>query len=211
MSEPVTGAASSGPVAVSFPSEELVLVDGEDRETGYALKADAHRGDGQRHRAFSVFLFDERQRLLVHRRSEHKPLWPGFWTNSCCSHPRRGEALDDAVVRRLGEELSCRTDMPQHVFRFEYHARFGTVGSEHELCHVYLARLAPGSTVQAHALEIAELRWMSCEAVDDLMRGHAAALTPWFCQEWELLRGRYRETLQAFLDQRPSSPTRSVA
>lgn len=211
MSDTVFGSPSSGAVAVSFPGEELVLVDGEDHETGYALKADVHRGAGQRHRAFSVFLFDEQQRLLVHRRSAHKPLWPGFWTNSCCSHPRRGEALESAVQRRLREELSCRATELQHVFRFEYHAPFGDVGSEHELCHVYLARAADTASVKGHALEIAELRWIPCDAVDVLMRTRPAELTPWFRQEWELLRGPHRDALQAFLDRQGSSPARSVA
>ena len=86
---------------VSFSDEALILVDHEDRVTGYSSKADAHRGDGQLHRAFSVFLFDGPDWVLLQCRSDNKPLWPGYWANSCCSHPRRGESCDQAAVRRL--------------------------------------------------------------------------------------------------------------
>jgi isopentenyl-diphosphate delta-isomerase len=184
---------------VSFPSEELILVDGEDREVGYRRKLQAHQGDGLRHRAFSVFLFDDHDRLLVHRRSRHKPLWPDFWTNSCCSHPRRGEQLEDSVRRRLGEELSCTPAALQRICAFEYHARFGDVGSEHEYCHIFLARPECASSVVGHVLEIAEMAWIPVHDVDRMMRARRSDLTPWFREEWELLRGPHRRTFEAFL------------
>lgn len=191
--------APRGASAVSFPGEELILVDADDREIGYSSKLAAHRGPGQRHRAFSVFLFDDQQRLLIHRRSVHKPLWHGFWTNSCCSHPRRGEALEDSVHRRLREELSCEVNRLERVCAFEYHASFGNAGSEHELCHVYLAGLASGARVQGHELEIAELEWVAIERVDSMMREARSDLTPWFREEWALLRGPHAVQFESFL------------
>ncbi len=187
------------PGAVSFSSEELVLVDEDDLEVGYTSKILAHQGQGKRHRAFSVFLFDRQQRLLLHRRSAHKPLWPGYWTNSCCSHPRRGEELESSVRRRLGEELGCEAQAITRVFAFEYHAAFEDRGSEHELCHVFLARLADHASVQAHPLEVAELAWCNVFSIDAMMKEERRDLTPWFRQEWALLRGSYRSEFESWL------------
>ncbi|HVS02847.1 MAG TPA: isopentenyl-diphosphate delta-isomerase, partial [Thermoanaerobaculia bacterium] len=90
---------------VSFANEELILVDEDDREVGHLSKAEAHAGEGVLHRAFSVLLFDRRGNLLLQRRAGGKQLWPGYWSNSCCSHPRRGESMEVATRRRLAEEL----------------------------------------------------------------------------------------------------------
>ncbi len=190
--------------AVSCPSEELVLVDADDQVVGFGTKGEIHREAGQRHRAFSVFLFDDSGRLLVHRRSAHKPLWPGYWTNSCCSHPRRGETLDNSVKRRVLEELGCRFNAVEHIFAFEYHAEYldsagERQGSEHELCHVFLACIDLATTVRVHELEIEDYGWVSPDQVDALMRDAPETLTPWFKQEWAALRGPYRARLNAFL------------
>ena len=106
---------------VSSESEELILVDREDREIGFASKADAHDGTGVLHRAFSLFLFDDDGRLLLQQRAQDKRLWGGYWSNSCCSHPRRGESLEVATRRRLRDELNFETEL-EHVYWFCYEA-----------------------------------------------------------------------------------------
>lgn len=185
--------------SVSFASEQLILVDSDDRVVGYRSKSDAHAGAGTLHRAFSAFLFDDQGRLLVHRRSLQKPLWPGFWTNSCCSHPRRGESLESAVKRRITEELGVDAQASR-VYKFEYRAEFEDVGSEHELCHVFLASTATPSNISAHAEEVMEWRWLSVEEVDAWLVERPAVLTPWFRQEWASLRSRYRAQLDDFVN-----------
>ncbi|MDP5055083.1 MAG: isopentenyl-diphosphate Delta-isomerase [Congregibacter sp.] len=183
---------------VSFGNEELILVDGDDCVVGHSSKLDAHAGLGMLHRAFSVFLFDDQGRLLVHRRSEKKPLWPGFWTNSCCSHPRKGESLESAVKRRITEELGVVAD-PVYVYKFEYHVAYEDRGSEHELCHVFLATIASTEQISAHADEVMEWRWLSTDEVDVWMMEKTASLTPWFRQEWQALRDQYRPRLETFI------------
>ena len=79
-----------GDEVVSDEDESLVLVDEDDREVGFLSKAVCHDGDGMLHRAFSLFVFNRRGELLLQRRSANKRLWPLYWSNSCCSHPRRG-------------------------------------------------------------------------------------------------------------------------
>ncbi|MDE0000381.1 MAG: NUDIX domain-containing protein, partial [Rhodospirillaceae bacterium] len=73
---------------VSSPSEELILVDELDREIGHRAKGECHEGIGVLHRAFSIFVFNDSDELLLQKRSAQKPLWPGYWSNTCCSHPR---------------------------------------------------------------------------------------------------------------------------
>ena len=124
---------------VSFDDEPLVLVDEQDREIGFMDKASAHLGRGTLHRAFSLFIFNAGGELLLQQRAAGKRLWPGFWSNTCCSHPRRGETLDSAIHRRLDEELGLKTAL-RFLFKFQYQAQFDADGAEHELCSVYAGR-----------------------------------------------------------------------
>ncbi len=180
---------------VSSESEELILVDPDDREVGYLSKAQAHDGDAVLHRAFSLFLFNEDGELLLQQRGADKRLWPGYWSNSCCSHPRRGETLDVATRRRLSDELNVEAEL-EHVYRFCYSASFGDAGSERELCHVYLGRI-PG-TVHPNDSEIASIRFVTASGLDVEMRDSPERLTPWFRQEWEELTTTYRERLARY-------------
>src|SRR5579872_2001083 len=86
-------------------SEALILVDEADREVGHLSKAKCHDGQGVLHRAFSLLIFNDAGELLLQQRSAAKRLWPLYWSNSCCSHPRRAESMDSAIHRRLYEEL----------------------------------------------------------------------------------------------------------
>ena len=139
---------------VSNSSEELILVDELDREIGQSAKSDCHSGNGTLHRAFSIFLFNERDELLLQRRSAEKPLWPDYWSNTCCSHPRVGETMEQALSRRLIEELGI--ECPLHfLYKFKYHAQYGAVGAEQfsrtsfESCRVW--RVIARSTFSASA------------------------------------------------------------
>jgi isopentenyl-diphosphate delta-isomerase len=154
---------SSANRVVSSEAEELILVNTDDRETGHLSKAGCHDGEGVLHRAFSIFLFNDAGELLLQQRATSKRLWPGFWSNSCCSHPRRGESMEVATQRRLGDELNARAAL-EYAYKFRYQARFGDLGSEHELCHVFLGRLQ--STVKANDEEIAAIRFVCAEDLD---------------------------------------------
>jgi isopentenyl-diphosphate delta-isomerase len=170
---------------VSFDDEPLILVDEAGNDVGFGAKADVHAGEGVLHRAFSVFLFDARGLLLMQQRSADKPLWPLYWSNSCCSHPRRGETELEAARRRLREELGVRAE-PEFLFRFTYHARYGDAGSEHELCSVFLARSDDPPRVNER--EIAATRWVGIETLDEALRGEAESYTPWLKLEWARMR-----------------------
>jgi isopentenyl-diphosphate delta-isomerase len=181
---------------VSFDDEPLILVDEGDQEIGHAEKWECHRGKGRLHRAFSIFLFNGRGELLLQKRSAEKPLWPLIWSNSCCSHPRRGETLEGATRRRLGEELGLETPLAR-IFDFQYHARWGEVGSERELCHVYLGRWE--GEVRVNAREVAALRWVSAEDLEEEIARAPETLSPWMKLEWARLRAEHGVTLRRYL------------
>ncbi|MGH3438115.1 MAG: isopentenyl-diphosphate Delta-isomerase [Sciscionella sp.] len=166
---------------VSSGDEQLILVDAHDREIGCLAKADAHRGDGTLHRAFSLFVFNPAGELLVQQRANGKRLWPGYWSNSCCSHPRRGETMNRAIHRRLWEELGLRAEL-RFLFKFHYHAQYGRQGAEHELCWVYAGRSA--ERPQPNAEEIAAWRYVTPQALQTEIAGAPETFTPWFKLEW---------------------------
>ena len=115
---------------VSSDDEALILVDEDDREIGSRSKLACHEREGVLHRAFSVFLFTSDGKVLLQRRSPGKLLWPGYWSNACCSHPRAGEELSEAVHRRMQQELGVAAEV-EFVYKFIYQAAFDDVGSEH--------------------------------------------------------------------------------
>ncbi len=178
-------------------SESLILVDDNDDEVGYASRTRCHEGSGLLHRAFSLFIFNDRGELLVQQRAAGKRLWPLYWSNSCCSHPRRAESLDVAIHRRLGEELGLKCPL-QFLFKFKYQAQFDGAGAEHELCSVFIGRSA--GPVRANAAEIRAWRWIGPEALDAEMRGaDTARFTPWFTQEWERIRLDHQAAVRALV------------
>ncbi len=178
---------------VSSESESLILVDENDQEIGTLSKGEAHDGDGILHRAFSIFLFDEQGRLLIQQRAPGKRLWPGYWANSCCSHPRVGEDMATATRRRMDEELGVATDL-EFIYKFRYQANYQNLGAEHELCSVYIGRTSE-SSLRPNPSEIAQHRFVDINEVDQLVMDRQANIAPWFRMEWRALRGKYSEAL----------------
>lgn len=179
---------------VSFDSEELILVDTNDEEIGYLNKKKCHDGDGLLHRAFSLFIFNDQGRLLIQKRSAHKRLWPLYWSNSCCSHPRHGESMQEAVGRRLYQELGMRSKLV-FLYKFIYQAQFENVGAEHELCWVYIGKSE--DPVRANPNEVAEWRYLTPTQVDQHLIENESRYSPWMKMEWETIQYEYRQQLSA--------------
>lgn len=179
---------------VSSDAEPLILVDADDREVGHASKADCHDGHGILHRAFSLFVFNARGELLLQQRSATKRLWPGFWSNSCCSHPRQGEDMREATQRRLQQELGLRCAL-RYLYKFEYQADYGELGAEHELCSVFLGRTA--APVRANRNEVSAWRHVSAAELDREIAEYPERFTPWLKLEWRRLRHDFDKELAA--------------
>jgi isopentenyl-diphosphate Delta-isomerase len=166
---------------VSSDGEELILVDESDRELGFMSKSDCHAGQGTLHRAFSIFVFNGDNELLLQRRSPEKLLWPNYWSNTCCSHPRRGEAMEQAVHRRLAQELGFQCPL-EFLYKFKYQAQYGSVGAEREYCWVYYGRY--DGPVDANVTEIADWRFIAVDELEAELARAPETFTPWFKMEW---------------------------
>lgn len=173
---------------VSREDEPLILVDEQDREIGTLDKASCHDGDGKLHRAFSLFVFNTDGDTLLQMRHPDKRLWPKYWSNACCSHPRRGESMSQAVVRRAEEELGLAV-VPEFLFKFQYQASFRGAGSEFELCSVFVAHGAARPRI--NAAEIAEWRWIAPDDLDREIAAAPAQYTPWLRLEWQRVRTEF--------------------
>lgn len=160
---------------------EVLLVNDKDRITGEGEKLDVHR-KGLLHRAFSVFLADEEDRLLIQKRAEGKYHSGGVWSNSCCSHQYSGETLFEAAARCIRDELGISivlTDENAHeagVFR--YYADLGEM-KEHEIDHVIVCRISSDVSFDLNPDEVSEVRWMKREEIDRELAG-GAAYSSWF-------------------------------
>ena len=165
--------------------EKVILVDKNDNQVGLMPKLEAHE-KGILHRAFSVFIFNNKYQLLLQKRASSKYHSGGLWTNTCCSHPRKGESLEQATHRRIEEEMGCEADL-YFIYRFTYHAAYLNVGAEHEICSVYVGK--PQTSVSPNRAEIDAHRWINFEDLDEWVVSSPDAFTPWFKLEWEKLRG----------------------
>ena len=177
---------------VSSEQEPLILVDSDDREIGHLDKSACHDGDGVLHRAFSLFVFNAAGELLLQRRAAGKRLWPAFWSNSCCSHPRAGETMDEAVARRLYQELGLTATL-RFVYKFEYVAAFEDLGTEHELCWVYVGSCDDDPVI--NTTEIDDWRWIAPADLTRELATNGAAFTPWLKLEWARLRQEFGDDL----------------
>jgi isopentenyl-diphosphate delta-isomerase len=180
-------------------SDALILVDANDRSLGELSKRRCHEGRGVLHRAFSLLIFNGDGELLIQQRSMSKRLWPRFWSNSCCSHPRSGEAMEAAIHRRLYEELGVKCEL-QFLFKFQYQAQFDADGAENELCSVFIGRST--DPVRINDEEISAWHWISPERLGMELTTHGGTkFTPWFMVEWERIWTDHRGAVLALQPQ----------
>jgi isopentenyl-diphosphate delta-isomerase len=148
---------------------------------------EAHRA-GTPHRAVSIVAWNSaRTKMLITRRAPSKATWPGFWSNAVCSHPLPQEAYVAAARRRLFEELRIRGPVTP-AFRMFYGPVCCTISGlfEHELDHVFYAKLAEDGRIRPNRAEISEFRWVDQGQLAALRQ--AGPITPWFA----MILGRVR-------------------
>lgn len=173
----------------------MILVDADDNVLGHLDKSSCHDGEGVLHRAFSLFIFNSAGELLLQKRAAGKRLWPGYWSNSCCSHPREGEDMADATQRRCEQELGFRTPL-QFLYKFQYAARFGALGGENELCSVYTGVF--DGEVSVNATEIEAWQWLPPAELNRQLAKDPDSFTPWFKLEWQSIQQQFADTIQTF-------------
>jgi isopentenyl-diphosphate delta-isomerase len=156
--------------------DHVVLVDELDAPLGSMEKLEAHK-KGVLHRAFSIFIFNDRDELLIHRRAIDKYHSGGLWTNTCCSHPRPGEQDLDAATRRLIEEMGFSCDLLK-VTSFIYRAHFENGLIEHEFDHIWTG-IYNGDPIP-NPIEVDQWKYISLEDLNEELNKNPESFTIWF-------------------------------
>lgn len=157
-------------------NERVILVDQSDQEIGTMEKMSAHEL-GLLHRAISVFLFNDKGELLLQKRASSKYHSGGLWTNTCCSHPRVGEANMDAAIRRLKEEMGICSDL-YDAFSFTYKSLFKNGLTEYEFDHVFIG--SSENIPQLNPEEAEDYRYSNIHDVIKDVKQHPEQYTEWF-------------------------------
>ncbi|MEH6408234.1 MAG: isopentenyl-diphosphate Delta-isomerase [Leeuwenhoekiella sp.] len=156
--------------------EMVILVDENDQKVGLMPKMEAHQ-KALLHRAFSVFVFNTNNELMLQRRALNKYHSPGLWTNTCCSHQRDGESNIEAGRRRLQEEMGFSVPLTESM-SFIYKAPFDNGLTEHEFDYILLGEF--NDVPQLNPLEVSEWKWMKLADVKDDMEQNPTIYTEWF-------------------------------
>lgn len=156
--------------------EQVILVNDQDEQIGLMPKMEAHK-KGVLHRAFSVFIFNSKNELMLQQRAAHKYHSPLLWTNTCCSHQRDGETNIEAGTRRLSEEMGFTTALKE-VTTFIYKAPFDNGLTEHEFDHVMTGFYEMDPVINKE--EVEAWKWMPVEAVKSNIESNPEIYTAWF-------------------------------
>jgi isopentenyl-diphosphate Delta-isomerase len=167
--------------------QQLILVDAFDCAIGSAAKMKVHE-EGLLHRAFSAFVVNSRDELLLQKRACSKYHSPGLWTNTCCSHPAPGEELRLAAEKRLMEEMGISCSL-RWLFKFNYKATFENGLTEHEIDHVFLGR--SNDTPLPNPQEVEDWRWVPMEALKADLKKNPRQYTYWLCQIYDRFYDHY--------------------
>ena len=156
--------------------KNVVLVDKEDREVGVMEKLEAHQ-KGLLHRAFSIFIFNDNDEMLLQKRALGKYHSGGLWTNTCCSHPREGEETINAANRRLIEEMGIKTNL-RKVFDFIYKAELDNELTENEFDHVFYGLYNEDPIINTE--EADDFKWIDMETLNNDITANCQNYTVWF-------------------------------
>jgi len=156
--------------------EEVILVSPQDEEIGYMEKMEAHQL-GLLHRAFSVFLFNSKGEMLLQKRAISKYHSGGLWTNACCSHPRKGETIEQAASRRTREELGCEPEL-QKIHSFIYKAALDNNLTEYEFDHVLFGNYE--GEMNLNVDEVSEIVYLPIQQIRQEINEQPDKFTVWF-------------------------------
>ena len=154
----------------------LLVINNSDEVLGYKSKKDCHGVPGILHRAFSVFVFNGKGELLLQKRSKEKPLWPGIWSNTCCSHPVKREDIVESAKKRLNEELGFGCDL-KFIGKLNYRDCWKNKGCEREITYVFIGEY--DGEVNPNPKEAAEIKWISLKKLKGEIKKNPDKYSPW--------------------------------
>jgi isopentenyl-diphosphate delta-isomerase type 1 len=175
---------------VTDTDDLVILVDDAGTPCGTAPRATVHQRQTPLHLAFSCYITRPSGEVLMTRRALTKVAWPGVWTNSCCGHPRPGERVESAVVRRVREELGLElTAIEPLLPGYRYTAVDAAGIMENEICPVFFGVAASGEA-DPDPMEVADFRWSPWEALRLVAGAAPWLLSPWASEQMTLLAPR---------------------
>jgi isopentenyl-diphosphate delta-isomerase len=156
--------------------DKLILVDKKDKQIGTEFKLKTHK-EGRLHRAFSIFVFNEKGELLLQKRSSKKYHSGGLWTNTCCSHPKPGEETTSSAHRRLQEEMGFDCNISE-IFSFVYKAKLDHCLTEHEFDHIFIGKFNQDPIINKQEAE--DFKWATQKFLTQDIKNNPKTYTYWF-------------------------------
>ncbi len=155
---------------------DVILVDEQDRPTGTMEKMEVHQ-KAILHRAFSVFIFNDKGEILLQKRARKKYHSGGLWTNTCCSHPQPGEDTMESANKRLRKEMGFSTALKK-AFTFIYKAPFDNGLTEYEYDHVFIGNFT--GSINPDPDEVEDYCYQSLDELKQSLQNHPHHYTQWF-------------------------------
>lgn len=163
-------------------SEQVILVDESDMPIGTCEKLEAHQNGGKLHRAISIFIFSPKGEMLLQQRAKKKYHCGGLWANTCCSHPRPGESVDEAAHRRIKEEMGFDCEL-REVYSFIYRVEFDNGLTEHEYDHVLVGTWEGNPAVNIE--EVEDWKWVTQSELSTGIKKKPENYAFWFRNSFE--------------------------
>ncbi|MDI6825866.1 MAG: isopentenyl-diphosphate Delta-isomerase [Candidatus Aenigmarchaeota archaeon] len=167
--------------------EYILIIDEKDNVVGKEEKVKCHLGNGILHRAFTLMVFNDKNELLITKRSKEKMLWPNIWDGSISSHLHEGESYEDAARRRCPDELGIKCDGLKFLFKIRYQAQYKDIGSENEINAVLVAKGI--NEVFPNKKEISEYKYIDLKELEKDMKKNPEKYAPWFILIFEKFMG----------------------
>jgi len=158
--------------------EYILTVDENDNVIGKEEKVKCHLGDGILHRAFTLMVFNDKNELLITKRSKEKMLWPGIWDGSISSHPNEGESYEEAGRRRCPQELGVECDDVKLLLKIRYQTPYKDVGSENEIDAALVVKGI--NEVFPNKEEISEYKYVDLKELEEDIKNNPEKYAPWF-------------------------------
>lgn len=168
----------------------LCLVDEQGQFLGEEEKEACHEGDGLLHSAFLVMIFNAKNELMIARRSTQKKLWPGYWDGTVASHYFKDKPHHETVAQRLQDEIGVQPEKLEYLFQFRYQARYDEVGSENEICDVYVVKGVNAENLSINPCEISQYTFVSVPDLREEVNSNQHKFTPWFLITLEMYFNR---------------------
>jgi len=160
--------------------EYITVVDQHGKYLGKEEKEKCHRGKGILHSAFLVMVFNEKLELMLAKRSKKKSLWPDFWDGTVASHYHSEKNREKRIKDRILHEIGVCCDHIRYLFKFHYHVAYKNIGSENEICDVFVARDVKSGDISLNKSEISEFRFLGIPELKNEVQENSETYAPWF-------------------------------